>query len=207
VKFLKEKPTKFYPTRDQQKDFAPVDPRRWTSLSNYIISNTEKGIASTIDDYGYLLDMVGTNFIGEIYTEFKRFVMEGRMLTLADVLSGKRKADYARIPRENRAEVINELKAETQNPLEYTKKEVENLKDFLLFMREADHDILAAYIYDAGHLASAKIGEKEQGKTALTKDQLLKIPYIGMVWGNFEKELDYVYNNRANKTEPEPTKK
>lgn len=202
IKFLDAKPAQFYPKPELQKNECPVDPRRWTALSNYIVSNTEKGMDSTIDDYDHLLNMVGPNFIGGIYAEFRKFTMEGRMLTLADVLAGRKKGDYSSVARENRAEVINELKADTQDPLSYTKKQTDNLKEFLLFMRENDHDILAAYMYDAGHLVSAKLSEKYQGKSEPTKTEILKFPFMNMVWSTFEKEWDYIYTNRAAKTEP-----
>lgn len=195
IKYLEHKPGQFYPPLEEQKDDAILTPRKWTGFSDYIIANTELGINSKVEDYSELIDRGGIYYLGARYPEFRKFVMEGRTLTVQDVLKGTRSKDYPMINRDNKAEVLRELRGLRFHELK--NKECENLKDFMNHIKETDHDMLVSFIFDAGD----QFARLTEGKTYTKEDKMaiLAIPFMKMLWSNFKTEWDYV--NNTNKHE------
>lgn len=188
IKYLDGHPAKFYPDLKEQDDDAVITPRKWSGFSNFIVSNTENGLKSTIDDYIDVVDRSGSNYIGKEFVQFRKFVMEGRMLTVQEVLAGNRKTDYPKIPRDNKAEVLRELKGTTLSKI--TTKQATNLKDFLLHMKESDYDMLVGVVFDLFNLLEQDESCKEKDKSAC-----LKVPVLKMLWEDFRESIDFVYNN------------
>jgi hypothetical protein len=190
INYLEHKPGQFYPPQEEQKDECVLTPRKWTGFSDYIIANTESGINSKVEEYQELLERGGLYYLGGRFAEFRKFVLEGRTLTVQDVLKGNRTKDYPMINRDNKAEVLRELRGLDFHKLKT--KECDNLKDFMNHFKETDHDMLVSFIFDAGD-QFARLTDKTY--TAADRAEILGVPFIKMLWTNFKVEWDYVDKN------------
>jgi hypothetical protein len=105
-------------------------------------------------------------------------------------LKGNRTKDYPMINRDNKAEVLRELRGLDFHKLKT--KECDNLKDFMNHFKETDHDMLVSFIFDAGD-QFARLTDKTY--TAADRAEILGVPFIKMLWTNFKVEWDYVDKN------------
>jgi hypothetical protein len=210
INFLKNHPGKFYPDMKEQDDEAVVTPRKWVGFSDFIIANTEKGIDSKVEDFLDLIRESGRHFLGKGYNEFEKFTLEGRQLTAHEVLSSKRNYGATwgngtpKINRDNKAEVLTELKDGFKSGAfdinNMTQAQCENLDHFLAHMKKTDHDMLVGFVYDAFYMNADKTKD-------LSKEDTLKIPFIGLLWGKYRKEIDYVRNNQKEDPDKKKEKK
>lgn len=141
-KFLKDRPTLYYPDLKKQGDKDAIcGPRTWTALSRYIQVNF--GNKETLEDHEIKdLSIQAPSYIGATAGEFVQYLTDTRRLFLKDVLAGK-VTDYTGIYRENRTEVIGELKA-----ADISKLKENELGYVIKFLETTDADVVSGYLFD-----------------------------------------------------------
>lgn len=141
IRFLDSKPSKYYP---EMKDQGGADyrdticgPRTWTALSRYMQVNYGDNEPDLRD-----LARQAPSFIGPVAAEFVQFLTDTRRLYLKDILAGTVK-NYKGIYRENRMEVINELKE--FDILDMKEKELGFVVEFL---KTTDDDVVSGFMFE-----------------------------------------------------------
>lgn len=141
VQFLDSKISKYYPEMKDQggKEYSDTicGPRTWTALSRYIQVNYGDSEIDIRD-----IARQAPSFIGPVAAEFVQFLTDTKRLYLKDILAGTVK-NYKGIYRENRMEVINELKE--FDIFKAKDKEIDHITEFL---RTTDEDVVSGYLFD-----------------------------------------------------------
>lgn len=198
IRYLENNPAEFYPDFKEQEDDVVLTPRKWTGFSDFLVANTDNGLKSKIDEIIPLIDRSGMHFVGKRFERFRKFILEGRMLTAKDVIDGSyisKNKNYDRIARENKSEVLHELKSISVETL--TKKQASNVLSFMKHVREHDHDVLTGFVYDISHLVYTKYSLtdeelKDTTKRQQLRDSLLAIPFVKGLYADFKEELKMI---------------
>lgn len=139
--FLDSKPSKYYPELKDQGGDGYTDvicgPRTWTGLSRYMQVNYGDKEPDIRD-----IARQAPSYIGVVAADFVQFLTDNRRLFLKDILAGTVK-DYGNIYRENRMEIVAELKE--KNILEMKEKELNYVVDFL---KATDDDVVAGFLFE-----------------------------------------------------------
>ena len=178
LKYLEKNPDAFRPSgeltsKNDNDQKIVVDGRRWTFLSEYLITNL--GRDASHDAVAEAVKRIGIRYIGSTYAiKFARWLEETKRFTIQDVLDGR----FAKMERENQQELVGQIVAlDLPN---FTKDQTKNVLDFIAML---DNEMRLAFIVDLAMKWDDYTSTKEGG-------QGKKLPFKDAVIKRFKKDID-----------------
>ena len=145
INFLKSNEEHFLHSYDEKRSKnqeAYATPRSWTFLSDYIVNNY--GMKSSITEFIDDVRELGASYIGDgANSRFIRYLDESLKFGINDLLNryDEIKDQLKDLTRDKKSELLSQLKQ--KNIMEFTPKQKENVKRFILTVSE---DEAVAYI-------------------------------------------------------------